>query len=233
MIFIDPNGESITPVLEKQERVGGKIIYNYKFDAKITIYTTSKGANATAVKDKVLSMLTSSFEGKFDTKYSSYNFRAGDIEITVASSMDEVDDDAHLVTIVDNVTGKNAKGGEAGGIAKLFGKIAYVEKGSIDGMAEGAVHELGHNFGLEHTWEDEFEGNDDNPENHMSYSSGATEFSGEQLHRIITNQHRLNEGANKEEYNDSDYDYTSRTTQGKPYRNVSKGDIIPKRLGEY
>ncbi|MEC7262380.1 MAG: RHS repeat-associated core domain-containing protein, partial [Bacteroidota bacterium] len=169
-----------------------------------------------------------------------FSFSA-DVQITGVESIDDVDSSDHLIALVDNVEGKSAKGGDAGGLAKFGGQIAYVEtKGnwyqknaSFPWMVAAGVHELGHNFGLLHNWEDNFD-DSNSPNNYMGYSGNFGSFSTSQLNKIIGgyNAGDLNKGNPTQRATGSSYNLLWHTsTNTEPYDfNVKKGDIIPTIL---
>gem|GEM_PF-2526620 len=163
---------------------------------------------------------------------------SSDVQITAVSSAKEVNKSDHLLAIVDDVTGSSAKGGDAGGIANMNGKIAYVESSgglftktpSFEFMTDTGVHELGHNFGLQHNWTDQFS-DDNSATNYMSYSLNPSgSFSIQQLNHITGNANdTLNQGSPTQKATESSNNYFYNTsTNSQPYDfNVKKGDIIP------
>ena len=135
------------------------------------------------------------------------------------------------MVVVDNVTGKDAKGGEAGGLADIGGKIAYVEAGSASGVAGNMVHEFGHNMGLLHSFETPNK-TDDGVTNYMGYGAVRNQMVGFQLNQASLKYKfgDLNKGQNYDILN-NDYNTNGRTTQQMPLNyNVNRGSKIPKRL---
>ncbi len=158
-----------------------------------------------------------------------------DVQIEGVDDISEVDSSDHLQVIVDDVEGKNAKGGEAGGIAPYDGKVSYVEAGSLfnpvsgEFMTDTGVHELGHNFGLEHSWVD-FLPDTNTGHNYMDYSSERWGgFSIKQLQLITRNIESLNQGSPTQKAPSSSNNWIyHNSTNSEPYDfNVKRGDIVP------
>ncbi len=158
-----------------------------------------------------------------------------DIQIEGVDDISEVDSSDHLQVIVDDVEGKSAKGGEAGGIAPYDGKVSYVEAGGLfnpvsgEFMTDTGVHELGHNFGLEHSWVD-FLPDTNTGHNYMDYSSERWGgFSIKQLQIITRNIESLNQGSPTQRAPSSSNNWIyHNSTNSQPYDfNVKKGDVVP------
>jgi RHS repeat-associated protein len=161
-----------------------------------------------------------------------------DVQIEAVDSADEVDSSDHLQVIVDNVEGSSAKGGKAGGLGSFNGKTSYVKGGSLfnptsnEFMTDTGVHEFGHNFGLEHSWED-FLDDTNTGTNYLSYSQDrGGSFSLKQLLLITQNIETLNQGSPTQKAPNSSNNWLyHNSTNSRPYDfNVKKGDIIPTIL---
>lgn len=172
--------------------------------------------------------MSSAFNAEYDAPGGGkfhYVFKAGKMDIQAASSMKDVRATDNLLVMVDDVTGKDAKGGERGGVADIGGRIGYVQ--STEG-AENMVHEMGHQMGLLHTFDPQSGANagDRKPGNYMSYDRNRNNFTGHQIFQSL--QAHRNQGNN---YSTAvDPINTNTTTQAKPYRTAQNGDKIPKAL---
>ncbi len=141
-----------------------------------------------------------------------------------ANSMSDVSKSDHLVVIVNDVLGDSDPklgGKSAGGIAPLWGKIAYIEGGS--GALETAFHEVGHNLGLLHP-------NSNSNSNPMSYTGRGANFSTVQM-KAIYNISRLgngNKGYNSARILNVNESYNGQSTNERPYLGKrTQGMIIP------
>jgi RHS repeat-associated protein len=163
------------------------------------------------------------------------------VNVEYVTSMSDVGTGDHLLVLVDDVTFNEPLGGITSstlGVATRPGKIAYVQtypnvfsKSSVADAVKTAIHELGHSFGLKHSWEDGLpETGGKTSENHMSYGNKRTEFTPSQVLEIIQNRAESNEGKNFEEV-DKDNSTSWKSTNEKPYKgSVKKGDKIPKTI---
>jgi RHS repeat-associated protein len=150
-----------------------------------------------------------------------------DAQFTLANSMDDVSSTDHLLVVVDDVTGKADPalgGGEAGGLAKIYGKIAYVENTSDkDFLIENSVHEIGHNMGLRH------EAN--GAGNYMSYDQVRWKFSPLQLMMMynMSKNGALNKGSNSQRSVQTTNNWFFHTSSNiAPYKlNTKVGERIP------
>ncbi len=172
------------------------------------------------------SNLKSSLHGEYEIKATKtkYIFSAGTIDVQVATTIKDVKPTDHLMVMVDDVTGLDAKGGPRGGVAAMGGRIAYVQ--STEG-GNNMTHEFGHNMGLIHNWESRIT-EDNGDDNYMSYSlDKMSSFSGRQLYNSMTGD--LNQGSNSSTLSAPAL-ITEQTTQKKPYLKGQEGDKVPKAL---
>lgn len=169
------------------------------------------------------SNLASSLSGEHQAGKTKFVYSAGTIDVRVASSMKDVKKSDHLMVMVDDVTGKDAKGGPRAGVADPKGKVAYVER--TEG-GELMTHEFGHNMGLTHNWDNPSK-DDDGASNYMSYSSDRSTFSGGQLYRSM--QSELNQGSNSSTMGTPGM-ATETTTQAKPYKRAAENERVPRAL---
>jgi RHS repeat-associated protein len=242
---IDINGDSVWVTTAHTYDKRGNITYTtHTLHATIKVLNTSDGSlDMDALTKGIKDNLSRGFSGWDDNMTTRYET---DIKVGVANSMDDVAASDHLITVVDDVTGKDAKGGPAGGNAADGGKIAYIENiGSVTSMSRLATHEFGHNLGLPHTFEDNairgipgIVPND--PANYMSYSSTSYQFAKPQIRNVFQQlisdrdrgSHNLNLGANYERANKASKNWFWNTsTQKAPYDfNVTRGQKMPRRL---
>lgn len=223
---------------------GRDIIYNSSssYNKKTGVTTVTVTANVTMKVLNNSNLSQSDFNAKFaefKTTFASafnaeydapgskgkvhYVFKAGTMDIQAASSMKEVRATDNLLVMVDDVTGKDSKGGNAAGYSLYGGRIGYIEGAEDVG---NMVHEMGHQMGLGHNWEPGSDASDRTSGNYMSYEANKTSFSGHQLFQSL--QARRNQGSNSSTAIDPIN--TNRTTQSKPYRQAQNGDKIPKPL---
>jgi RHS repeat-associated protein len=157
-----------------------------------------------------------------------------DASITVAGSMTNVSAQDHLIVAVDDVLGTadpKAPGGimDAGGVASLYGKIAYVENSSsLSWISESIIHELSHNFGLQHDFTAQ------NAGNFLSYDKKRTFFTPIQMKEITLNAlgHKLNQGTNFEisGKTTNNWFYNTSTNEDPYKKNTKVGEVIPKTI---
>ena len=239
--LVDPDGNEIgfSKAGETIDKKTGVTTVTYNVNVSMSVMNSSNMSRkdfqsaVSSFTDQLTKSLTSTFSAGDKTQIA---FQAGEIDVRSVSSMSDVKNTDHLMVVVDDVTGKDAKGGEAGGLAVLGGKVAYVQQGSAYGVALNMVHEFGHNMGLSHNFETSNKG-DDGTTNHMGYNNVRSQFAGVQLLQSLnkSNAHpsQLNIGNNyeilKQDYNTNGY-----TTQQMPLQyNVGRGNKIPKTLGQY
>ncbi|MEP3385316.1 MAG: RHS repeat-associated core domain-containing protein, partial [Flavobacteriaceae bacterium] len=220
-------GDSIWTTERTNKR--GHTIVTTHFRGKV-LNTSDRNIDTKEYAKQLQRKLSSALYGSDgDVKYRS------DVQIEAVDSVDDVDSSDHLQVIVDDVEGKSAKGGEAGGLAPYDGKVSYVEAGGffspvgMQFMTDTGVHELGHNFGLKHNWED-FLPDSNGSNNYMGYSSERWGgFSIKQLQLITRNIEFLNQGSPTQKAPSSSNNWIyHNSTNSQPYDfNVKKGDIIP------
>ncbi len=151
-----------------------------------------------------------------------------DVQFDVVSSMKDVKESDHIIVIVDEVTGtsdKNLGGGDAGGLALLTGKIAYVENtGNFSWMASTMIHEFGHNMGLPHVA--------NGSGNYMSYDKSRTHFDFEQFQTIHGSIDDINKARNWSiQYETEDNTFWHTSSNLEPYdMDVKKGEKTPRRI---
>jgi RHS repeat-associated protein len=232
----DKNGDSVW-VTTRVKMINGiqQITHTIHVEAKILDLTgvTVGGGGCSAPKDGVPPLITM-VENNF--KEISASTKAGidsriiyvfDVNVEKVSSMSQVKSSDHLIVLVDDVTGKadpNLGGGEAGGIAEIIGKIAYVERGDLTWMSKAIVHEIGHNLGLGH------QGNGTG--NYMSYDKNKTNLTYKQFQDIHGNIEAIGKTINWSKHYETDTNYLWHTSSNEePYdMDVKKGEKTPKRL---
>lgn len=225
--FREMMGDSLWVTMSQNKN--GKTNFKIHFTGKV--YNTSDSdIDVKAYAKQLQKSLTAAFTN------SSENFTfTADVNVQGVSSLKDVKKSDHLLAIVDDVEGKSSTGGEAAGLGKYGGKIAYVEASSnSEWMRQAGVHEWGHNFALEHNWTDDFTDNKSQT-NYMSYGSNRKDpFSVQQLNSIIggANSGQLNQGhpTQKSPFTSNNWLWNT-STNSQPYDfNVKKGDIIPTIL---
>ena len=222
-------GDSIWTTTTTNKR--GQTVITTHVTGKV-LNTSDRNIDVKKYAKELSSKLSTALYGS--DKESNTLYRA-DVQIEGVDDISEVDSSDHLQVIVDDVEGKSAKGGEAGGIAPYNGKVSYVEAGGLfnpvsgEFMTDTGVHELGHNFGLEHSWEDFFP-DTNTGHNYMDYSSKRWGgFSIKQLQIITRNIETLNQGSPTQKSPSSSNNwFYHNSTNSQPYDfNVKKGDVIP------
>lgn len=160
-----------------------------------------------------------------------YKFVPGQISVKERYDYKNTAGKLELV-VVDEMVGVNADGGPLGGLAPQFGTHLYVGKASVASMAKVIVHEIGHTMGLQHTWNDEFVGNDRDPRNVMSYGTIARpKFSGEQLFWSFTKRGSLMKRTNFQVTTKDMESPFGKSTNVRPTRTyIGRGVIIPAPL---
>lgn len=252
---VDPHAENyvnITPYaytannpVNNTDPDGRDIIYrsasNYDKKTGVTTVTVTADVSIKVLNNSQLSQsdfnsrvgefktaMTSAFNsaGGYDAPGKSkvhYEFKAGVMDIQAASSMDKVKSTDNLLVMVDEVTGTVPGKGPMTGVAQIGGRIGYVEGSE---SAETMVHEMGHEMGLRHNFDQGASAVDQQPGNYMSYDKSRSGFSGHQLFQSL--QGARNQGGNSSTAVDPTSAKT--TTQGHPYREAKTGDKVPRAL---
>ncbi len=238
ILYTDPDGRDIgfSKAGETTDKKTGITTITYNINVSMAVMNSSSMSSkdyqsaVSSFTNQLTKSLTGSFSAGDKTQIA---FQAGDIDVRSVSSMSDVKSTDHLMVVVDNVTGMDAKGGQAGGLADIGGKVAYVEAGNVAGVAGNMVHEFGHNMGLSHNFETSNKG-DDGATNHMGYGNVRNQFAGVQLLQSLNKSNaqpsQLNIGNNYEILR-QDYNTNGRTTQQMPLQyNVGRGGRIPRTL---
>ena len=236
ILYTDPDGRDVgfSKAGETTDKKTGVTTITYNVNVSMSIMNSSSMSSKDyqSAVSSFTNQLTKSLSGTFNSSdKTKVVFQAGEIDVRSVSSMSEVKSTDHLMVVVDNVTGKDDKGGEAGGLGALGGKIAYVEGGSASGVAGNMVHEFGHNMGLIHNWRSPSK-DDDGATNYMGYGAVRNNMVGAQLNSSSINYNigQLNKGENYEILK-QDYQTNGRTTQQMPLQyNVGRGGKIPRTL---
>ena len=238
ILYTDPDGRDIgfSKAGETMDKKTGVTTITYNINVTMAVMNSSSMSSKDyqSAVNSFTNQLTKSLTGSFSAgDKTQIKFQAGDIDVRSVSSMSEVKSTDHLMVIVDDVTGKDAKGGEAGGLADIGSKIAYVEAGNVSGVAGNMVHEFGHNMGLSHNFQTPNKA-DDGTTNYMGYSNLRNQFAGTQLFQSLNKSNaqpsQLNIGNNYEVLK-QDYYTNGRTTQQMPLQyNVGRGGKIPRTL---
>ncbi|WP_159292228.1 reprolysin-like metallopeptidase [Tenacibaculum maritimum] len=205
----------------------GRTKFTMHFRGKV-MNTSDKKINMKKYAKNLKSNLMAAF-----TRYDENFIYDTDIRIDVANSASEVDKSDHLQVIVDDVTWGETVFTGTGGVATYGEKVSYVEaRSNLEGMSKTGVHELGHNFGLRHNWEDGMDSSNGNT-NFMSYGgdSRTGAFSRSQINHVIGGFHsgKLNLGSPTQRAPRTTNNWFWNTsTNDRPYDfNVKKGDVIP------
>ena len=236
ILYIDPDGRDIgySQASQTTDKKTGVTTITYNVNVSMAVMNSSSMSSKEYQKavSSFTSQLNKAVSGTFNAgDKTKIVFQAGNIDVRNVSSMSDVKTTDHLMVVVDDVTGKSAKGGEAGGLAEMGGKIAYVEKGDASFTAGNMVHEFGHNIGLAHNWDSGYK-DDDGETNYMGYGNVKNQMVGIQLNQSLLKYKfgELNRGQNYETLT-KDYNTNGYTTQQMPMNyNVNRGGKIPKRL---
>jgi RHS repeat-associated protein len=227
---IDVNGDSVwVTTSHTYDKKGNITSSTHTLHATIKVLdVTGKIKDLKGMAEQIQTSIAAAFTGF--TKDAVYTT---DIQVTAVTSMDDVAEGDHLIAFVDDVKGKSAKGGEAGGLADMKGKIAYVEKGKRDWMIESSVHEFGHNLGLRHTFEDpNIKGEPTN--NYMSYDrKNHLRFNGYQIKSVYqaAQNGQLNQGSNYTIWYNPNNTNPGASTNEKPFRGIiNVGKKVPALL---
>jgi hypothetical protein len=165
--LVDPDGMQpahIEPITTEGGGEDGRDLVIYKITGKIINRSSSE-----VDMEKVLADVTAYFESEFESKNVDgvdYKF---ELDFSIASSMDEVAESYHLLSLVDKITLTENVSGPSGLVTKTFGalgtvsdvgeKAAFVDVSAFTGAydstvgslgAYSAAHEIGHLFGLNH-----------------------------------------------------------------------------------
>jgi hypothetical protein len=239
ILYIDPDGRDVgfSKAGETTNKKTGITTITYNVNVSMAVMNSSSMRRedyqntVNSFRNQLTSSLTGTFNAGDKTKIV---FQTGNIDVRSVSSMSDVKKTDHLMVVVDDVTGKSAKGGPAGGLAEMGGKIAYVEAGNSSFTSGNMVHEFGHNIGLSHNWDSGYK-EDDGATNYMGYGDVKNQMAGVQLNQSLLkyNFGELNKGNNFEVLK-NDYQTNGTTTQRTPLEyNVGKGGRIPKTLGQH
>jgi len=223
--FVEMNGDSIWFT---HEVIENEIVFTMHFRGKV--YNTSD-SNVDMTK------YANDLSKKLANAFSNSDVRT-DIQIEAVTSLKDVKESDHLQVIVDEIEPDTED--NTIGVAYLYHKISYVValgtwSTDIESMVETGLHELGHNFGLEHSWEDGFSdsNNASNPMNRKSIKRDY--FSESQIFRMqFTVKYRQNSGKPTQKATETTNNWLWNTSSNLlPYDfNVKKGDIIPTIVKE-
>ena len=230
---IDVNGDSIW-VTETSRVENGKTIITRTVHTTVKILNTSDiKFNKAKLQKAFTDKLTKAIERK-DVGGAGENMiinYEADVQASVVTSMDDVQDSDHLIAIVDDVEKPNTLIEGRVGVAITSGKIGYAEVPALlitgrgfNDMIETMVHEWGHNAGL---------GSDQHAtaNNPMSYSNRGSAFTNEQVTFIYGDalNGQLNKGSNSQPASASSNNRLwHASTQQEPYDfNIKKGQKIP------
>ena len=240
MIYRDPNGKEIradvTTRYDKKTKTT-HISVTFHFTGKV-LNNSSSRVNISELAADITNRLNKALKGKLTVKQGTgkvaYDFNVGSVNVQGVRSADEVNDKDHLIVVVDDVTGttkdKNGRVSARGGVAKFGAKVAYIEP---DQGGEGAVHELGHNFRLNHNWDAESPDDAKSDKNYMSYATGQrNSFSPKQLKSIFQKRFSLSKGKNTKRVTKNDFNYARTTTEKIPYKGVNRGQKVPVSVDE-
>ena len=237
---IDINGDSIWTTLNSITNGDGSITNTYTLHITgkvIDLSGVKRGGGGCSSPRDGMEDLVNGINSRLNSNKDVSSYREGvtdvfkfDAQFEVANSMDHVSSSDHLIAIVDDVTGKAdlaLGGGDAGGVANMKGKVAYVENSSnMDFLKENSVHEIGHNLGLPH----EKNGSG----NYMSYDQSRNKFTGLQMVTMynMAKGGALNQGSNNERsiQSTNNWFYNTSTNVAPYYKNTTAGQRIPLRI---
>jgi len=197
---IDMNGDSVWTTADRNKK-GDITGYTTHITGRV-LNEATKGISATDVAEGVNARLNS--QSYTDPK-TGLTYKI-DAQFKAADNLSEVKSTDNLLVIVDKVTGgadKKLGGGQAGGIADVFGEVAYAgyngatTKSTVDIL----FHEVGHNLGLPHA-----EIDDPNYTNDpMGYDPSAIgkSFTGKEMIDIYKNVREYGSWMNNKHYNKS------------------------------
>ncbi len=172
IFFVDPRGDS-SWVTKNEDGT-----HTLHITGKILNYTNNPSPNA------------EEFENQFKAAFTDIEFLKIDIQFEVVESIDEENENDHLIVMVDEIAG----GGN--GVSWLCGQVSYVDGClSSSSLYNAMIHELGHDLGLYHpNTKGDGVTDDTGPENMMSLpsrnfitgvSDRRSKFSRQQAQRII------------------------------------------------
>ena len=176
--------------------------FTIKVNLKVEIYNSAQGSYS-GLADAIESRFKQAVRQIYtlpkgvSVKNCLYQFIPGAVDVSERYDYKNTAGKYEII-IIDKVLGNNSQNGNGvAGIAALYGSHQYVGKAGVTAMAKTIIHELGHSMGLKHTWEDDFPGNDRNPDNAMSYGTNVNPtFSGEQLFQAFKNRDNFMSGSN-------------------------------------
>ena len=241
ILNIDVNGDSVWTTTKTVKDRNGRLIITNTIHVQGKVLDLSGvekgGGGCSAPKSgladlvsEIIRRLNAEKTGHIDDNANSTTVWNFDVQFTVASSMEDVDPSDHLLVVVDDVTGKADPalgGGDAGGLSRVRGLIAYVENTSnMNFLIESSIHEIGHNLGLGHT--------NNGTGNYMSYDQSRNGFTGLQIMQIfnMAKNGALNKGLNSERSikSTNNWFYHTSSNVAPYYKNTSQGDRIPKTI---
>ncbi len=160
---IDPDGRDVITAIKTNSNSSTYASKSVKYTVTMTVVNLS-GADLskTMFNQSAGSVRLGSFSGSGSFSYPSaktgkkdidYNIEAN-VKYKVVTSLDKVGKNDHVMIIADKVV--NTKTGDALGWGSTPGQMTAVEAGTIGkngagGFNETALHEIGHNLGLDHS----------------------------------------------------------------------------------
>ena len=238
ILNIDIHGDSVWQTSKQTVDKNGKSTINTTIHVRGKVLDLSGvkegGGGCSSAKDG-RATLAKGINDKLNAQKSSSTDAAGnttnvsfDAQYSVANSMAEVSESDHLMVVVDDVTGRadpNLGGGKAGGIAEFDSKIAYISnEGPMNHMIDKAVHEFGHNMGLEHV----SNGNG----NIMSYDDNRGGFNTSQMMQMreaaYSGSPNNNPNRQLSPMTTNNYFYNTSSNIHPWAKNTSEGQVIPR-----